>query len=236
MRHGAVWCVVLALMLAAPVRSQTVGDWPGDVWNDAAALPTSGNAWWLLGGAALTTVVHQFDDADGAEATFNQGVLGSLSRVGNVWGDARLQAPLALGVWGVGRWSGDQALADLGYDLSRSLFLTYAVTSVIKVAVNRERPNGGSHSFPSGHTSAAFSAAGVVTRHYGGWLGGAAVSLGVMTGMGRMADRKHYGSDVVAGATIGWIIGRNAARPGPVAGVSLQVVPLGRGLAVAGRF
>ena len=54
--------------------------------------------------------------------------------------------------------------------------------------------------------------------------------------MGRMEDMKHYASDVVAGATIGWIIGRTVGREGPLDENAWQVVPFGRGLAMTKSF
>ena len=36
---------------------------------------------------------------------------------------------------------------------------SFVVTHTIKRVVNKERPNGGDFSFPSGHTSAAFTGA-----------------------------------------------------------------------------
>ena len=45
----------------------------------------------------------------------------------------------------------------VGVQLSRSLFYTYAMVGGLKLIVPRDRPNGESHSFPSGHTAGAFA-------------------------------------------------------------------------------
>jgi len=214
----------------------SLGHFPGAVWDDILAVPTWENTWWLLGGTALTIGVYQFEDPDKAAEALNQGIWDGLSDFGNIWGDMRVQAPLALGTWGIGSWAGSNEVAGFGFDLSRGLLLTYATTSIIKAGVNRTRPNGDDYSFPSGHTAAAFTTAGVVTRRYGGWLGGLSIGLGVLTGMGRMEDMKHYASDVVAGATIGWIIGRTVARKDPNDKTAWQMVPFGNGLAMIKSF
>ena len=214
----------------------SLGHFPGAVWNDITALPTWENTWWLLGGTALTIGVHQIEDAESASESLNEGVWDSISDFGNIWGDIKVQAPLALGTWGIGSWAGNDEVAGFGFDLSRGLLLTYTTVSIIKVSVNRTRPNGEDFSFPSGHTAAAFTTAGVVTQRYGGWLGGVSLGLGVMTAMGRMEDMKHYASDVVAGATIGWIIGRTVAREEPNDKTAWQVVPFGNGLAMIKSF
>ncbi len=111
----------------------------------------------------------------------------------------------------------------------------------MKPVFGRTRPNGESYSFPSGHSSAVFTTAGVVSRHHGPWVAGAALGLGVLTGLGRMEDLKHYASDVTAGATLGWIIGRTVAREGPPRQDEGQdrawrVSPTGGGLVISRRF
>ncbi len=229
--------------VSEPARAQgdaeedvSLGHFPGAVWDDITALPTWENTWWLLGGTALTIGVHQFEDPGRAAEVLNKGIWDSLSDFGNIWGDIRVQVSLALGTWGIGSWAGNNEIAGFGFDLSRGFLLTVATTSIIKAGFNRTRPNGEDYSFPSGHTAAAFTTAGVVTRRYGGWLGGLSIGLGVLTGMGRMEDMRHYASDVVAGATIGWIIGRTVARKDPNDKTAWQVVPFGNGLAMIKSF
>ncbi len=235
--------LLLVVLAAAAPAAETAGppaprvaDLPADLLADAGALPSTENAWWLLGGTALALVAYEIEDADGISRALDQGLIDSFADFGNIWGSMPVQAPLAAGCWIVGGSTGDAELAGLGYDLSRSLLLTYGAVSVVKVAVNRTRPNGEDYSFPSGHTAAAFSTAGVISRRHPGWATGAAVGLGVLTALGRMEDMKHYASDVAAGATIGWIMGRTVARSGGGEAAAWQLVPAPGGLAVAGRF
>lgn len=220
----------------APARQPSLGTLPVDLWRDAVALPTTGNAWWLLSGAALTAAAHEIEDPAGATRTLDQGAIDKMVDAGNIWGNILVQAPLALGLWGYGAGTDNADLTDLGYDLTRGLLLSYGFVSGLKTAFNRTRPNGEDYSFPSGHTASAFTTAGVVSRRYGGWAGGLAIGAGVLAGLGRMEDMKHFASDVVAGATIGWICGRNAAREQPPVGLSWRLVPMARGVAVAGSF
>lgn len=208
---------------------------PTDLLEDLRALPSTGNFWWLAAGAGAALSVHQFEDAEGIARYLNEGWRDAPSDAGNIWGDARVQAPLSLAVWGLGALRDDLELADTGYDMVRGLLLTAGVVSTIKVAVDRERPEGDRYSFPSGHTALAFTTAGVISRHYGAPAAGVAIGLGVLTGFGRMEDRRHYASDVVAGATLGWIIGRTVAR-GDDRRRNLSVVPRERGVALVFRF
>src|SRR5947207_10604187 len=57
-------------------------------------------------------------------------------------------------------WQGSLQLAE-------SSALTLGVTYGLKYAVNEKRPNGGTESFPSGHTSISFSAAEFMRKRYG---------------------------------------------------------------------
>ncbi|RKZ11467.1 hypothetical protein DRQ50_13550 [bacterium] len=233
--------LTLTLTLTLPATTSLAGDTglddlPGDLLEDLGALPSTENAWWLLGGTALTIIAHELEDPAGARRALDDNFLDPIVDFGNIWGDARVQVPLALGTWIYGGLADNDEVGGLGYDLSRSLLLTYSFTGVIKHTVNRTRPNGDDLSFPSGHTAAAFSTAGVVTRRYGGWAGGITVGLGVLTALGRMEDMKHYASDVVAGATIGWIIGRTVARDGRRDENAWRLVPTMGGLTVVGRF
>ncbi len=212
------------------------GTFFGDVVDDGEALFTTENAWWLLGGTTATLLVYQFEDPESAVKGLNESFLDPLFDFGNIWGDARVQIPLALGTWAVGSWQDNDNLALFGYDLTRGALLTYGVTSASKLIFHRTRPNGDPYSFPSGHTAMAFTTAGVLSKHYGGWGTAAGVSLGVLTGLGRMEDNKHYASDVVAGATIGWIIGRTVARKGPTGDSAWQLVPTINGMVLVGRF
>jgi membrane-associated phospholipid phosphatase len=78
------------------------------------------------------------------------------------------------------------------------------VTQVLKALVDEERPdNSDDDSFPSGHTTNAFSSATTLHRRYGWQTGVPAYVLATITGIARERARKHHWYDVVAGAAIG---------------------------------
>jgi membrane-associated phospholipid phosphatase len=54
--------------------------------------------------------------------------------------------------------------------------------------------------------------AAVVERHYGRKAGLPAYALASAVGVSRLQRNKHYLSDVLAGATLGYILGRTVAR------------------------
>jgi membrane-associated phospholipid phosphatase len=94
-----------------------------------------------------------------------------------------------------------------------AVIVNFGYSEVIKAAVGRERPNGeNNQSFPSGHASNAFVLATVAERHYGWKLGLPAYVIAGVVGASRIQQDKHYVSDVVAGATLGYIVGRTVVR------------------------
>jgi membrane-associated phospholipid phosphatase len=133
------------------------------------------------------------------------------------------------------------------YDMVDAVIVNFGYSQVLKVAVGRERPNGeNNQSFPSGHASNAFTIATVTQRHYGWKLGVPAYVLAGVVGASRIQQDKHYLGDVLAGATLGYIVGRTVVRVNsrPVEKgarvVSLQVSPIvgwrTRGVRLVGTF
>jgi membrane-associated phospholipid phosphatase len=117
------------------------------------------------------------------------------------------------GVFATGRLVEGPRFRAMSYDLLDAFLVNWAYTSVLKAAVGRERPNGeDTKSFPSGHASNAFALAAVLERHYG-WKGGVpAYALASTVAVSRLQRNKHYVSDVMAGATLGYIVGRTVVR------------------------
>ena len=117
---------------------------------------------------------------------------------------------------------------------AQALSLNILVATLLFKAVARQRPliddceaepgfdplceSGSYASFPSSHTSTAFTAAGLTCVHheylplYGGdpWDTGACISalaLATATGLFRIIGDRHYATDVLVGAAIGLSIG-----------------------------
>ena len=91
-----------------------------------------------------------------------------------------------------------------GWQYTESIATTMAATQILKYSIDAERPNGAdNHSFPSGHTSAAFSTASFVQMRYGWAYGAPAYLAAAFVGWSRVYSDNHYTRDVVAGAAIG---------------------------------
>ncbi|MFG1493069.1 phosphatase PAP2 family protein [Halobacteriovorax sp. GFR7] len=82
---------------------------------------------------------------------------------------------------------------------------TVGTTVALKTAVDESRPGypDEKDSFPSGHASASFAFASVVTAQHGWGWGSAAHLAAIFISFSRLNDSWHYLHDVTAGMTIG---------------------------------
>ena len=86
-------------------------------------------------------------------------------------------------------------------DFLKSYFVTATETYLLKIATHKLRPDGSDYmSFPSGHTSSAFSGASFIHFRYGFKYSIPLYALASFTGYSRVYAKKHYLEDVIAGA------------------------------------
>ena len=92
------------------------------------------------------------------------------------------------------------------------------IVALLKVGTNRQyafmhNTRGefweGGRSFPSGHSAASFAFASVLTHRYphNPWVRWGAYALATGVSLGRLAGKKHFPSDVLVGATVGYVTG-----------------------------
>lgn len=85
--------------------------------------------------------------------------------------------------------------------------LTYLVVTILKNSVMEFRPDSSDQlSFPSGHTAIAFTNASLLYQEYkksNFWYASSGFVFATATGILRIANNKHFTSDVLAGAGIG---------------------------------
>ena len=128
-------------------------------------------------------------------------------------------SPFAFGtpviLYGVGLINKDKDMKDKALYIGATVITSTVIATILKNTVKRERPfntypdiqketSGGGYSFPSGHTSDAFSLATSVTLAYPKWyvIVPAYVWAGAV-GYSRMDLGVHYPSDVLMGAVTG---------------------------------
>ncbi|WP_291125371.1 phosphatase PAP2 family protein [Flavobacterium sp. UBA6031] len=128
-------------------------------------------------------------------------------------------APVAIGtpiiLYGISLLEKDSANKQKAIFVGVSVITATAIATLLKYAVNRPRPfitypyldkvtDGGSPSFPSGHTSDAFALATSLSIAYPKWYVIApSFAWAGAVGFSRMDLGVHYPSDVLAGAILG---------------------------------
>jgi membrane-associated phospholipid phosphatase len=83
------------------------------------------------------------------------------------------------------------------------------IGSILNLRHSRGEFWEGGKSFPSGHSAASFAFASVLTHRYphNPWVRWGAYALATGVSLGRLAGKKHFPSDVLVGATVGYVTG-----------------------------
>jgi membrane-associated phospholipid phosphatase len=123
-----------------------------------------------------------------------------------------------------------------------SLAISGVFTWTVKTATQRHRPftggdsttwdgpslKMGDPSFPSNHTTAAFSIASVLAEEYGTnpFVPPIVYGLATLTGLSRIYDNKHWASDVFFGGAIGYFVGKAVVKYHTVqSNIPLKILP-----------
>jgi membrane-associated phospholipid phosphatase len=231
-------CLAAMLLLigASSAHAQSVASIFTTLPSDFAHLFTPANGLIVGVGGAGSLAVHPKDDEIAADIYDPAGDRHDFFRAGASVGDGVEQSAFALGTYIVGRVWRKPRIAGAGADLVDAQILNGVITQGIKAATQRRRPSGGSHSFPSGHTSATFATAEVLREHFGWKWGVPAYAVGAYVSVSRMVDNKHWASDVVFGTAIGLVSGRAASFGHVSRRVSIAPSVIPGGIAVTGSF
>ena len=188
-----------------------------EIWTSPFHMRATDAKWWIgLGAvtAALIATDHKTSNA----------VLGSNSeirwgnRVSNI-GASYTLIPLVAGFYGYGVWKDDPKPREVGVLGGEALLDALIVVEVLKVIAGRNRPDAetdkgkffvGGSSFPSGHAMESWALASVIAHEYKHTkvVGVVAYGLAGVVSAARFGAQKHYLSDIVAGGSMGWFIGR----------------------------
>jgi membrane-associated phospholipid phosphatase len=73
---------------------------------------------------------------------------------------------------------------------------------------------GGGRAFPSGHSATSFAFAAVVAHRYpkNKWVKWGAYALATGVSLSRYPAKKHYPSEILIGATLGYVTGTYLAK------------------------
>ncbi len=257
MIRKGIHALAFMLGLAAAANAAcagAVGDELGQWGDDARSLVAAPLHWersdwyWFETGVALTAASSLLDRKLYRQWNGASGV----ASLGNAWA---LAAPAgAVMFYGMQGLFGDdhRAMRKAG-SYAEAAFFSLAAAGALKAALGRERPvapgtnNGQFHpgsfsdkrmSLPSGHVALAFSVVGVLSadRNMPWWVAPLAAVGGGATMFGRIRDKKHWASDTVAAALIGFGIGRFVGLRRDGSGLQPMVISDGGGLQWQGRF
>jgi membrane-associated phospholipid phosphatase len=149
----------------------------------------------------------------------NQGSFGdSFSRYSNRLGDKKLVLSLNAALMATGYLADRPGLLHTSWNAAKSIVSTALITEGLKRGLGRARPyteKGARHfnpfppnrhafkSLPSGHASLSFAFFTPFAEQYSRWI----YLLPASTAFARVYKDKHWVSDVVLGATIGFLTG-----------------------------
>ena len=195
-------------------------------YQDAAGLVTEFSARSPLLVIGATASLAALSPADprvlgGVQRTYT-GSFGSYLDTANRLGDPEIKYPVA-SIFVVSLFTDNERFQDASFTSAQSLLYAGLITMSLKTAFGRARPESGYHeqafspfsgntSFPSGHTTAAFAIVTPWVMYYPGPVTYSLFALSTGTAVARIARGKHWPTDVVAGAAIGFFTGRYLSR------------------------
>jgi membrane-associated phospholipid phosphatase len=109
----------------------------------------------------------------------------------------------ALGLAGAAYNGDKEGMKEWGYSMGATILATDALKAGFNSTSLGERPNGGQHSFPSGHTSMACAGATFIGERYGWDLGAVAMVPAAFVGWNRVDEDMHHWRDVIVGCALG---------------------------------
>lgn len=208
LERGAVW----KPESTSTSENLTLGAFPKNLAKNFAGLFNSRNMAPFVGGVVLTGFAANFDQR--TEQYFSKrNTRTSFSNIGSEFGRAYVLAPAIGTLFIAGLHSDNNRFKSFSYSLAQGYILSSGISFGVKELAGRERPNGSNErSFPSGHASDTFMLATVVDQYYGHKAGFFAYGVAGLVSASRVKRNVHWVSDVAAGATLGFIVGRTVSR------------------------
>lgn len=222
----------LTLASAPAVQASEAGNFVDLAVDDAKFVATSPRRWdqsdWQNLGWAGAAVLGTAIVADVPVRDFmrqqprNNSFLNSVENFGTTYAFATMGAFYAFGLA-----ADNQHSVQVAEDAVIASAISATLNQTLKVTINRSRPRdnvgtsdfqgftglNNNSSFPSGHTTEAFTLAAVIASSYEeDWVSYAAYSVAGLVGVARMYNDAHFASDVTASAIIGTYIGRSVVK------------------------
>ena len=178
------------------------------------------NLKWELPIAATTGILIAKVDrpaADRIQSADMQQLAGRWSNVG-----LGIEIGSSTLAYGIGCGQHRNEMRDNGFTALVSMGAAATVNLGLKLAFDRQYPYarhstgqfwGGGRSFPSGHSATSFAwASATAHRTHNKWVRVAAYALASGVSLSRYPAKKHFPSDILVGATIGYVTGTYLAE------------------------
>jgi membrane-associated phospholipid phosphatase len=191
------------------------------IWTSPASIRGHDLVWLIPFGAAIGTTLSTDTNAMrdiSRNRTFNKdNVNASNALLGSM-------AAAAAGLYGVGVLKDDAHARETGILSGEALADSVIVEEAAKAIFRRERPlynnaaggffvSGANSSFPSSHSTIAWTLAGVMTAQYPSkWMQFGAYSVASSISLTRVLGQEHFPTDVLVGVATGWLIARYVTR------------------------
>jgi membrane-associated phospholipid phosphatase len=227
---------------------QDVGTfWKAFLFIGSAPSRWNGRDIGLAGGIVVSTGVVALgdDEVSGGFRAFKGRTGDRFESVVRMYGEVWVLAVLCGGSYATGVITGDRWIRETAFLAGTGLILTAGATQVLKYTAGRARPytlegpgrfrmlsaDDDHHSFPSGHTAAAFSLSTVLAHQIGNdWATAGLYTLAAMTSLSRVYAGEHWFSDCVFSAILSTAITQSLVqwydtRTAPEREGGLHIVP-----------
>lgn len=130
---------------------------------------------------------------------------GDYGFIGNHLGYGILNALYTGSAYTYGKIKENKKAIHASEHMAKASLYSLGLTMALKKTISERRPGfpDDPDSFPSGHSSGAFSFASVIAAQHGWYWGGGAYALASFISFSRINDDYHYLHDVIFGMTIG---------------------------------
>lgn len=227
----------LTLAVSRPCKAETpkvLEHTGGDIVSTFANWPVL----ILAGGVAAAVISHPLDD--NVQHYFsNHHFSTTFDDVGKWVGDPYILGSASLVVYGTSLLTKNEEFQRTSETMVEALLFNALITESLKYSFGRTRPDGGSHSFPSGHASTMFTIASVLQSMEGWQYGVPTYVAASAIAFSRLDANRHFLSDVVFGAALGSCIGWGTSRFHKKESTRLMISPIldnTRGIMLSYKF
>jgi membrane-associated phospholipid phosphatase len=197
-----------------------VKDFLGDqqqIWTSPARLRLS-DTQWIVPFSGITAGLFVTDRDFSKHLSRNPSTISHYKTLSNAGLGALIGG--AGGMWLLSHVSHNEHWSETGFLAGEAALNSLVAVETLKYSLARQRPfqgdgtgpffHGGSTSFPSEHSAAAWSVAGVLAHEYPGPLMKvAAYGLASLVDYSRIRGRQHFPSDVFVGSIMGNLVAQN---------------------------